>query len=92
MSEADDIRTELHHAVNRYYGDFTQAAKATGISYKKLWQNLALPGVKDRTTTITLDLIFNLYPQLAERAGGDLPPTFDEFAREVRLKRDAGGT
>lgn len=89
MSEADDIRTELHHAVTRYYGDFTQAAKATGISYKKLWQNLALPGVKDRTTTITLDLIYDLYPKLALKAGGDLPASFDEFAREVRLKRNA---
>jgi hypothetical protein len=89
MSEVDDIRTELHHAVDRYFGDFTQAARATGIPYKKLWTNLALPGVKDRTSTVTLDLVFELYPQLAERSNGDLPDTFDEFVRQVRLKRDA---
>lgn len=66
--------------INAVYGDFTAAAKQLPYPYKTLWKNFSEPGNKDRTKTVTLDLVMGIYAALQERN-----PKIPDFALFLSL-------
>lgn len=64
---SEQVRQAIGDLINAVYGDFTAAAKDLPYPYKTLWKNFSEPGNKDRTKTVTLDLVMGIYAELQAR-------------------------
>lgn len=68
--QADAVRAELHDRLIRAYGDLKTAASEMGIPYKTLYRSLTTRG-KDRTASVSFDLILEIIAHLQERFDGE---------------------
>lgn len=86
--QADAVRAELHDRLIQAYGDLKTAAAETGIPYKTLYRALTTKG-KDRTATVTLDLVVDVVAHLQDHFGGeDLAAVYQAALK--RRSRDRG--
>lgn len=86
--QADAVRAELHDRLIRAYGDLKTAAVETGIPYKTLYRALTTKG-KDRTATVSLDLVVDVVAHLQNHFNGDDLSQVYEAAMK-RRSRDRG--
>lgn len=82
---SDALRRALYHLVIECYGDLETAARELGYPSKTFWRNITLPGPKERTKTISLEFVMDLYAQLRDRFPGRVPEFATFYAAASRF-------